>query len=366
MKLSVVILNYNVRYFLEVCLRSVEAAVKDINAEIIVVDNKSSDGSCEMVKTQFPSVHLIENDDNYGFSKGNNIGVAKAKGDYLCILNPDTIVAEDTFSKIIEFADSKSNLGIVGCQLIDGSGQFLPESKRQIPTPKVAFQKLMGNTENYYTSSLQSGEIGKTDILVGAFMLLKRSVYNEVNGFDEDYFMYGEDIDLSYKILKAGYTNYYFGETTIIHFKGESTHKNKIYAKRFYGAMEIFYKKHFAFNPVVTLLVKLGLNLASKRKRLKGTAPANINNCVIVTDAIFNGLKSKLNRSITFTQDLNNLPSDAQIIFDTSIIDFKAIVNYMLKHKNSNQNTYRILLKNSNFILGSDSNQSKGEVIPLD
>lgn len=366
MKLSVIILNYNVRYFLEVCLRSVEAAVKEINAEIIVVDNKSSDGSCDMVKNLFPTVQLVENDENYGFSKGNNIGVAKAKGDYLCILNPDTIVAEDTFSKIIAFADSQSKLGIVGCQLIDGSGQFLPESKRQIPTPKVAFQKLLGKTQNYYTNVLQPNETGKTDILVGAFMLLKRSIYNEVDGFDEDYFMYGEDIDLSYKILKAGYTNYYFGDTAIIHFKGESTLKNKIYAKRFYGAMEIFYKKHFAFNPFITLLVKLGLKLASRRKSLKEITPVKVNNCVMVTDAIFNGLKSKLNRSITFTQDLNNLPSDAQIIFDTSIVDFKSIVNYMLKHKNSNQNTYRILLKNSNFILGSDSNLSKGEVITLD
>ena len=224
------------------------AAAKEIDAEIIVVDNNSPDDSCEMIKRLFPSVKLIENKENFGFSKGNNIGVAEAKGEYLCILNPDTVVAEDTFRKILEFADSKSQLGIAGCQLIDGRGEFLPESKRHIPTPKVAFQKLFGNTKNYYTNALKPNEVGETDILVGAFMVLKRTIYNEVGGFDEDYFMYGEDIDLSYKVLKSGYVNYYYGNTAIIHFKGESTLKDKVYAKRFYGAMGIFYNKHFKKN----------------------------------------------------------------------------------------------------------------------
>ncbi|WP_299363215.1 glycosyltransferase family 2 protein [Winogradskyella sp.] len=366
MKLSVIILNYNVRYFLELCLRSVKAAIKDIEAEIIVVDNKSLDQSCEMVKRLFPSVKLIENSENYGFSKGNNIGVAKAQGEFLCILNPDTVVAEDTFEKVLQFAETQSKLGVLGCQLIDGTGNFLPESKRQVPTPKVAFQKLIGKTNNYYTNTLSPNEVGKTDVLVGAFMVLKRSVYNLVGGFDEDYFMYGEDIDLSYKILKLGYSNYYFGQTTIIHFKGESTLKDKTYAKRFYGAMEIFYRKHFASNSIVTAIVKLGLKIASKRGKSKKMIPIATTNSVVVSNSVFKSLKSKLKRPITFTKDLETIPDHAQIVFDLDYIDYKTLIDYMRHRNGTKENSYRILLKNSNFILGSDSNVSKGEVIKLD
>lgn len=363
MKLSIIILNYNVRYFLELCLKSVEAAIKDLEAEVIVVDNNSPDESCQMVKELFPFVKLIENKDNFGFSKGNNIGVAEAKGEYLCILNPDTVVAEDTFYKILEFADSKSQLGIVGCQLIDGRGQFLPESKRQVPTPKVAFQKLMGNTKNYYSNALRPSEVGSTDILVGAFMVLKRTVYNEVNGFDEDYFMYGEDIDLSFKILKAGYNNYYFGETTIIHYKGESTLKDKIYAKRFYGAMEIFYNKHFKHNSLMAVLVKLGLKLFSKTGRPVKNVEIKSLGSAIISEEILKALNKKLIRPITLTKNLGELPTHSQIIFDADYLSYKTIIDFMNSNAPSNQNTYRILLKNSNFILGSDSNSSKGEVI---
>ncbi len=259
LKLSVVILNYNVRYFLELCLKSVESAIETIDAEIIVVDNNSKDDSCNMVKQLFPSVKLIENKTNSGFSKGNNIGVAQAKGEYLCILNPDTVVAEDTFTQLLDCVDAKDNLGITGCQLIDGKGEFLPESKRNIPTPKVSLKKMMGNAEDYYANHIGADATAKVDILVGAFMLMKKSVYDQVGGFDEDYFMYGEDIDLSYKVLKAGYHNFYFGNTSVLHFKGESTLRDAKYAKRFYGAMQIFYKKHFKQNLVFNTLVYLGI-----------------------------------------------------------------------------------------------------------
>jgi len=242
LKLSIIILNYNVRYFLELCLKSVTAAIENIDAEVIIIDNNSKDDSCQMVKELFPEIQLIENKENLGFSKGNNIGVAQAKGEYICILNPDTVVAEDTFINLLKFADQQANIGIVGCKLIDGKGQFLPESKRNVPVVQVAFQKMIGNSVNYYANHLKEDEIGKVEILVGALMLMPKSVFHEVNCFDEDYFMYGEDIDLSYKVLKAQYDNFYFGDTTIVHFKGESTLKNKTYARRFYSAMQIFYK----------------------------------------------------------------------------------------------------------------------------
>jgi GT2 family glycosyltransferase len=173
-----------VRYFLELCLQSVEAAVAGLEAEIIVVDNNSKDESCAMIEEKFPKVKLIANKDNSGFSKGNNIGVAQAKGEYICILNPDTVVAEDTFRALLNFANKQNNLGIVGCKLIDGNGDFLPESKRNIPVPKIAIQKALGNAKNYYANHIKENEIAKADVFVGAFMLMKRKVYNQVNGFD--------------------------------------------------------------------------------------------------------------------------------------------------------------------------------------
>ncbi len=364
MRLSVIILNYNVRYFLELCLKSVEAAIEDLEAEIIVVDNNSSDDSCEMVKQQFPNVILIENNENSGFSKGNNLGVAKAKGEYLCILNPDTVVAEDIFKDMLQFAETKQDLGIIGCQLIDGKGEFLPESKRHIPTARIAFQKMMGYANNYYNLDIDENDIGKTDVLVGAFMLLKQETYNTVGGFDEDYFMYGEDIDLSYKILKAGFTNYYFGKASVIHFKGESTLKDKVYAKHFYRAMEIFYRKHFSKNIVFTLLVKLSTKLASKRGRSFPEIKENdIIKTVIVSNNIPEALIPKLPRPVSKVADLSGAINNALIVFDANHLSYKSIIDYMKSKNIAGQNSYRILPKNSNFILGSDSNVNRGEVL---
>ncbi|MFC0605236.1 glycosyltransferase family 2 protein [Winogradskyella pulchriflava] len=364
MKLSVIILNYNVRYFLELCLKSVEAAIKELDAEIIVVDNNSPDDSCEMVKSLFPNVKLIENKENFGFSKGNNIGVAEAKGEYLCILNPDTVVAEDTFFKLLKFADSKENLGIVGCQLIDGKGQFLPESKRNVPTTKIAFQKMVGYANNYYNLNIDKDGIGKTDVLVGAFMLLKQEVYNNVGGFDEDYFMYGEDIDLSFKILKAGYANYYFGEATIIHFKGESTLKDKVYAKRFYEAMEIFYKKHFKKNSLFSVLVKLSTKLASKKGRhIPEVKTNNISQTTVVSNDIPESLKTKLQQPVSITTELSGAFENTLLVLDAHYLSYKTIIDFMKSKTISKSNSFRILSKNSTFILGSDSSVGRGHVL---
>ena len=211
MQLSVIILNYNVRFFLELCVLSVQNAIQNIDAEIIVIDNKSQDDSCSMMKQRFPNVKLIENKENSGFPKGNNVGVAVAKGEYICILNPDTVVAEDTFTKALAFSKKQKNIGIVGVKLIDGTGNFLPESKRGIPTPFVAFTKITGLYKifpktfgKYYAQHLSENETGQVEILVGAFMFMKRDLYNEIGGFDENCFMYSDDIDLSYMALKKG------------------------------------------------------------------------------------------------------------------------------------------------------------------
>lgn len=364
MKLSVIILNYNVRYFLELCLKSVETAIENIDAEIIVVDNNSPDDSCKMVASLFPSVKLIENKDNSGFSKGNNIGVAQAKGEYLCILNPDTVVAEDTFIKLLDFADSKENLGIVGCQLIDGKGKFLPESKRNIPSPKVSLKKMLGNDKTYYANHLEIDSNGKVEILVGAFMFLKKDVYNAVGGFDEDYFMYGEDIDLSYKVLKAGYYNYYFGETTIIHFKGESTLKDANYAKRFYSAMQIFYKKHFKSNVLFNGVVWLGIKLAYSLRKSNSPVKIASKNTDVFSNGIEESLKKQLQQPVSIQNKIaNEISKNTMVVYDFSAFKIKAIIEDMKKKSEQDNIVFRLLPKNSKFILGSDSAIDRGEVI---
>ncbi|MES2617278.1 MAG: glycosyltransferase [Bacteroidota bacterium] len=254
--LSVIIVNYNVKALLEQTLLSVVKATGKLQVETIVVDNHSADGSCEMVSEKFPSVIRIENKDNKGFSKANNQGIQIAKGRHILLLNPDTVVSEDTFIKCIDFLDQHPEAGALGVRMIDGRGKFLPESKRGLPTPAVAFYKMTGLAKlfpksktfgTYHLSYLSEFETHEADILSGAFMMIKREVLDKVGLLDETFFMYGEDIDLSYRIVKAGYKNYYFADTTIIHYKGESTKKHSVnYVKIFYQAMAIFAKKHYS------------------------------------------------------------------------------------------------------------------------
>ncbi len=256
MKLSVIIVNYNVKYFLEQCLHSVVKAIESISAEVFVVDNNSVDGSVKMVSEKFPEVKIIANKDNKGFSKANNQAIGLASGEYVLLLNPDTVVEDDTFKKIVSFMDNHPEAGGLGVKMIDGKGNFLPESKRGLPTPAVAFYKIFGIAKlfprsktfgQYHLTYLDKDKTHEVDILSGAFMLIRKSVLNKTGYLDESYFMYGEDIDLSYRITKAGYKNYYFPETRIIHYKGESTKKSSVnYVFVFYKAMVIFAKKHFS------------------------------------------------------------------------------------------------------------------------
>lgn len=255
MKLTVIIVNYNVKYFLEQCLLSVNKACSGIDSEIIVVDNNSVDGSTKIVKEKFPLVTLIENKENLGFSKANNQGIKISHGEYILILNPDTVVEEDTFRKSLTFMDAHPDAGGLGVKMIDGKGKFLPESKRGLPTPSVAFCKIFGLSRlfpkskifgRYHLGFLDKDKSHEVDIIAGAFMLLRRKTLDKTGLLDEAFFMYGEDIDLSYRITKAGYKNYYFPETRIIHYKGESTKKSSInYVLVFYNAMLIFARKHF-------------------------------------------------------------------------------------------------------------------------
>jgi len=259
MKLSVIIVNYNVKYFLEQCLHSVQKAMEHtLETEVFVVDNNSVDGSTEMLKGKFPWVNLIENKDNKGFSVANNQAIVKSDGQYVLLLNPDTIVEEDTFAKIIDFMDAHPDAGALGIKMLDGKGNFLPESKRGLPTPRVALFKMMGLSKlfpksaffnHYHLGHLDKDQTHQIEVVAGAFMLLRKEALNKVGLLDETFFMYGEDIDLSYRLTQAGYKNYYFPETRIIHYKGESTKKSSLnYVFVFYKAMVIFAKKHFSPN----------------------------------------------------------------------------------------------------------------------
>jgi GT2 family glycosyltransferase len=256
MKLSVVIVNYNVKHFLEQALYAVRKAINDIDAEVFVVDNHSADGSCEMVKRIFPEIILIENKENLGFSKANNQAIRQAKGEYILLLNPDTVVEESAFKKVLQFMDRTPDSGGVGVKMIDGKGHFLPESKRGLPTPSVAFYKMFGLAAvfpkskkfgQYHLGFLDKNQTHEVDVLAGAFMMLRKKTLDITGLLDEDYFMYGEDIDLSYRITKAGYKNYYFPEATIIHYKGESTKRTSInFVFVFYKAMIVFAQKHYS------------------------------------------------------------------------------------------------------------------------
>ena len=256
MKLSVIIVNYNVEHFLEQCIDSALIAAQNISAEIIVVDNNSVDGSLRMMADKFPNIKLIANKDNVGFSKANNQGIRISKGEYVLLLNPDTIVEADTFEKTVSFMDAHPQAGGLGVKMLDGKGRFLPESKRGLPTPQAAFYKMFGLAKifpkskkfaSYHQGHLSNDETHQVDILSGAFMLMRKTTLDKVGLLDEDFFMYGEDIDLSYRIVLGGYKNYYFAETRIIHYKGESTKKNTVnYVYVFYNAMVIFAKKHYS------------------------------------------------------------------------------------------------------------------------
>lgn len=256
MKLSIVIVNYNVEHFLEQCLFSVRKAIANIEAEVFVVDNNSVDGSLKMLADKFPEVKVIANKDNVGFSRANNQAIRISTGEYVLLLNPDTVVEDDTFTKTIEFMDSHPDAGGLGVKMVDGKGRFLPESKRGLPTPATAFYKMFGLTKlfphskrfaRYYLGHLDNDEINEVEILAGAFMLMRRETLDKCGLLDETFFMYGEDIDLSYRITLAGYKNYYYPKTRIIHYKGESTKKTSVnYVLVFYKAMEIFVRKHFA------------------------------------------------------------------------------------------------------------------------
>lgn len=255
MQLSIIIVNYNVKHFLEQCLCSVQKAIAGITAEVIVIDNNSSDNSIPYLKPRFPGVQFLVNTENTGFAKACNQGLQLSTGKYILFLNPDTIIPEDCFHQCISFLSAHPEAGALGIKMLDGRGNFLKESKRSFPSPLTSLFKLSGLSRlfpgsrvfsRYHLGHLNENENHEADVLAGAFMMIKKEVLDQTGGFDETFFMYGEDIDLSYRIQKAGYKNYYFAQSCILHFKGESTRKGSMnYVRMFYKAMSVFVKKHY-------------------------------------------------------------------------------------------------------------------------
>lgn len=378
MQLSVIILNYNVKHFLEVCLKSVQKAIATIDAEIIVVDNASTDGSKEMMHSLFPEITYLYQKENSGFPKGNNIGVNLAKGEFICILNPDTIVAEDTFVKLIEEYTTLENPGILGCHLIDGAGNFLPESKRGIPTPWVAFTKVLSLYQwfpnnkwfnQYYAQHLNENQKGNVDILVGAFMLMKRSLYLEVGGFDEGCFMYSDDIDLSYLSIKNGKKNYYVPYTSVIHFKGESTLKDGLYMKRFKEAMQFFYKKHFNKSFLFDTVMKIGIFIFAFKKKTEKGVTKQYPDLYLYFGSDMSVLHS-LKQQHIHVEQLNNIDElsrqnnqiRVEYLFDAESISYKQYINFLIQNKKSNK-TFKIRPENAHFFIGSNDKNDKGEIL---
>ncbi len=342
--ITIVIVNYRVKYFLEQTLRSVQEAVNGLQAEVYVIDNNSGDDSIEHSKRLFPWVKFVENKKNVGFARANNQGIVAAQGEFTLILNPDTVITRDSVHKPIEWMREHPDCGAVGVRMVDGNGVFLPESKRAFPTPWASFCKIFGLSKlfpyspvfaKYHLRYLSDREPHQVDILSGAFMLCRTLLLQQVGGFDEDFFMYGEDIDLSYRLVKAGKHNWYL-PVEIIHYKGESTKKDSMrYVRVFYEAMLIFYRKHYPrFSWIGYPIVQLGVAVRASMAMLKriiqrilpNKSPHPTNNApwVILSD----------NRArVTMATGLNHfktaIPQEgpAQVLIDDATHSYSDIVN---------------------------------------
>jgi len=363
MELSIVILNYNASVFLELCVESVTRATKNIAVEIIVADNDSTDDSIARLTATYKNVKVLRLDDNYGFSKGNNIAVEQARGEFICLVNPDVIVGENVFESCLAFAKVKSKTGFIGIKLIDGKGNFLPESKRRVPKPWNAMKKLLGFSSSYYDNRISENQDGETEILVGAFMLGRKSVYQQLGGLDERYFMYGEDIDLSYTTLQQGYQNYYLGSLKAIHFKGESTIKDTAYKERFYGAMSLFYDKHYPKGKIFSGLLKYVLPKFSRSKKPEiATTHKDQQQLLVTEDPNF---KPDWATEISTFDNLNtDFTTDAKIIWDVQTLEVDKVIHFMEQQKESNL-IYRFLTADRSAFAGSDSSHERGEVQKL-
>jgi len=366
MRLSIIIVNYNVKFFLEQCLCSVKKAIEKIDAEVFVIDNCSADGSVDYLQKNFSWVRFIVNEKNQGFAKANNIALKQCAGDYILFLNPDTIIPENILESCLDFFDKHARVGAVGVKMVDGAGNFLPESKRSFPSPVVSFFKLSGLSSlfpqskffnKYALGFLDKDEVHEVDVLCGAFLMAKKNILIQIGGFDEAFFMYGEDIDLCYRIQKGGNKIWYLGDQTIVHFKGESAKKNSLnYVRIFYQAMSVFVKKHYNSGTarLINILLNAGIYIRAfvsliespfkRRKKIQGHEDARLNVLLVgdpVSVAEANNI-IKHNRpeaTIKNIQSLHSLSMQqnklAEIVFCTGSLSYNDSIQLTVKAKNN-------------------------------
>lgn len=269
MTLSIVIVNFNVCDLLLACVRSLEKAMEGIESEIIVVDNASTDGVVQAFAHQFPTIEVIRLEQNCGFGAANNVGIARASGEFILLLNPDTIVQENTLFVMLEFMRGHQEAAFAGCRIILPNGTLDPVSKRGFPSPWSSFCRVFGLSRIFPNSRLFGGYnltfipddvVSSVEALAGCFMFCRAAVLRQLGGFDTEFFLYGEDLDLCLRARKEGWRIYYVPQTSILHLKGESTRRSSIDSLAlFYEAMEIFARKHFRSNLLLLGLVRIGI-----------------------------------------------------------------------------------------------------------
>ena len=388
--LSIIIVNYNVSSFLKLCLYSVEKAAQTVDAEVFVVDNASADNSVEMVKSAYPKVNLIENRDNVGFAVANNQAIAKASGRIILLINPDTIVPEDTFQKLLIFYDEHPEAAGVGVKMIDGSGSYLPESKRGLPTPITSLYKFSGliklfpkskKVAAYYVGNISPNETAQVPVLAGAFLAFPKEVLTQTEPLDESFFMYGEDIDFSYRLAQIG-SNYYYHDISIIHFKGESAKKDKVYLERFYSAMLIFAKKHFfpqysffhkwlvIYSIKITqwifeilMIFRGGGKMQNRPIGSKGFFVGSFDGYDLIKNEL--GVLEIEHCKAFDNVNVSKLVSEFKpnIFIDLSSVSLKETIDFMKSH--ANKYTYTFLSPHREFYLNSSNANSSGEITPL-
>ncbi len=366
LSVSVVIVNYNVKDFLVQAIRSLEAAAAHIDIEIIVVDNNSSDGSVPYLRALFPSVHFIESPENIGFGRANNIGISSARADYALLLNPDTIVAEDTLETMVAYLDGRPEVGIAGCKVINPDGTFQFACRRGFPTPWASFCKLFGLQSLFPRSPLfaqynqtfrSEDESYDVDALIGAFMFCRTQVLRDIGGFDTDFFMYAEDIDLCFRAQKAGWKVAYYPATTIVHFKGESTRRSSMNEVRvFYEAMTIFARKHYGKSRLLLIFLRIGIELraaiAYLKKRLR-VITAILTDAAILEASLLTATKIRFDKFFYYPLDASSIVFSVPMLI--ALCSIAACGGYSSKKKTQFR-TFLMGMMVSFFILSSLTN----------
>lgn len=376
--ISVVIVNYNSSYFLQLCLDALALSLRDYKSETIVIDNQSNDDSCQVVKDKYSWVKLIENATNDGFGKANNKGIALAQGRYILLLNPDTIIQKETLLQSIKILERGDKNAAVGVKMLDGGGHFLPESKRGLPIPEVAFYKAFGFAKlfphskrfaRYYLGHLSSNEQAEVEVLAGAYMMCDGKILKESKGFDEDFFMYGEDIDLSYRITQKGYKIFYSPEFPIIHFKGESAGRDALWAKRFYDAMHLFSQKHFShqgwlWTKILDLGIRVRKAMSSNEVMKEEKTDCSTLDVLVITS------KPDADKWEAFTNNFKSVSLQQDL--DASLEHFNAVLflpdvepSRMIKLMNENAGGKQFFFATKDYVLTSPSSSSQGEIYPL-